>query len=359
MNYIGSKYTLLPFLDRCVSEVTANNANIRRFCDIFAGTGAVGRYFKSKGYQVTANDLQYYSYVLNRQYVGNHSLLMFRALEDEIPAVKNVLFDEMRAAKVCEYLDLIEPVEGFIYRNYCKGHHADNEDYRLYFTNENGSKCDAIRMKIERWREEGRVTEDEYFFLLATLIENIDKVANTASVYGAFLKKIKKSAAKPLVMKPAEMVYGEQRHFVFNEDANELARRLHTDILYMDPPYNHRQYSGNYHLLETIARYDNPVIKGKTGMRVEAQKSDYCSRTKVKESFRQLIECVDARYIFLSYNNEGLMTFDEIRDIMSVRGRYGCFEQRYNRFKADRESETRHIVADSTTEYVHYVCCEF
>lgn len=358
MNYIGSKQTLLPFLEQCVDKVTAGDNQVKSFCDLFAGTGAVGKFFKSKGYQVTANDLQYYSYVLNRHYIGNHTVLKFKGLEDEIPAIKDVLFEEMKGAKVCEWLDLLEPVEGFIFQNYCKGHHRDNEDFRLYFSDKNGGKCDAIRMKIEEWRKEGKVNEDEYFFLLATLIENIDKVANTASVYGAFLKKIKKSAAKSMVMKPAEMVYNNQEHYVFNEDANELAKRLHTDILYMDPPYNHRQYSGNYHLLETIARYDCPEITGKTGMRkCDDQKSDYCSRSKVKEVFRNLIETVDARYIFLSYNNEGLMSFDDIREVMSERGEYGCFEQKYNRFKADKESESRHITADFTKEYVHYVKC--
>ena len=358
MNYIGSKQRLLPFLDRCITEVTATDNSIHRFCDIFAGTGVVGKFFKKKGYQIIANDIQYYSFVLNRQYIGNNSVLCFEGLKDIIPEISNVFSDDMKYSVICEWLDLLKPVEGYIFQNYCKGHHQEGEDYRLYFSDENGGKCDAIRMKIEQWRKEGKVTEDEYFFLLATLIENIDKVANTASVYGAFLKKIKKSAAKPMVMKPAEMVYNDQEHFVYNEDANLLAKRIHTDILYMDPPYNHRQYSGNYHLLETIARYDNPQISGKTGMRdCGDQKSDYCSRSKVKEAFRELIMSVDARYIFLSYNNEGLMSFDDIREVMSARGEYGCFEQKYNRFKADKESASRHIAADSTTEYVHYVRC--
>lgn len=358
MNYIGSKHTLLPFIDECVNKVIVGDNQVETFCDIFAGTGAVGKYFKTKGYQIIANDIQYYSYVLNRQYIGNHSVLMFDGLKDEIPSLKEVMNDETRGSEVCSYLDTLDPIEGFIYRNYCKGHHSDDDEYRLYFTDENGGKCDAIRTKIERWHNEGKITEDEFFFLLATLIENIDKVANTASVYGAFLKKIKKSAAKQMVMRPAEMVYNAQEHLVLNMDANELAKRLHTDILYMDPPYNHRQYSSNYHLLETIARYDAPQISGKTGVRRYGnQKSDYCSRAKVKQSFRQLIETVDARYIFLSYNNEGLMSFDEIREIMSVRGEYGCFQRTYNRFKADKESVTRRIAADSTVEYLHYVKC--
>ena len=356
MNYIGSKHTLLPFLERSITLVAGPYRDGQTFCDLFAGTGAVGRHFKRIGYQVTANDLQYYSYVLNRQYIGNHTILMFHGLEEEIPQIRDVLFDNMRGAKVCEYLNFLKPIEGFVYQNYCKGRHQDGEDYRLYFSDDNGGRCDAIRQKIEQWRGEGKLTEGEYFFLLATLIEGIDRVANTASVYGAFLKRLKRSAQKPLTMKPAEMIYNGQEHYVYNEDANQLARHLHVDILYLDPPYNQRQYSANYHLLETIALYDSPQITGKTGMRdYSGQRSQYCSRSSVKEAFRQLIQEVDAHYIFLSYNNEGLMTFDDIRSIMEERGRYGCFKQEYGRFKADNESDTRHIAGDKTTEYIHYI----
>ena len=356
MNYIGSKYSLLPFLDECISRVAGDYTQPTVLCDLFAGTGAVGKYFKKKGFQIIANDLQYYSYVLNRQYIANHTILYFKGLEDIIPMIKNAMFDEMRAIIVCQYLDNLKPLKGFIYNQYCKGDHKDDEDYRLYFSNENGEKCDAIRTCIEQWHSAQKITEEEYYFLLATLIENIDKVANTASVYGAFLKKLKKSALKTFTMNPAEMILNDQNHAVFNGDDNKVIRNIHTDILYLDPPYNQRQYSANYHILETIARYDKPQIIGKTGMRnYKEQKSEYCIKRKVIEAFDDLIQHADAKYIFLSYNNEGLMSFDDIKKIMSKRGEYGFFEQRYNRFKADKESSIRHIKSNFTTEFVHYV----
>jgi adenine-specific DNA-methyltransferase len=129
------------------------------------------------------------------------------------------------------------------------------------------------------------------------------------------------------------------------------------DILYLDPPYNHRQYATNYHLLETVARYDDPKIHGKTGLRdYEKQKSVYCSRIQVKKAFSDLISKAKAKYIFLSYNNEGLMTANDVKEIMSSRGEYGYFTKKYNRFKADK-SENRNFSADKTTEYLHYVIC--
>lgn len=354
MNYIGSKYSLLPFLDECISKVVGINQESRVFCDMFSGTAVVGKYFKKKGFRIIANDLQYYSYVLSKQYIGNNEELKFDGIADEIKEFQST----NRIECVCQYLDSLDLVEGFVFNNFCKGNHSENEEYRLYFSDYNGKKCDAIRQKIESWHRKRSITDNEYYVLLATLIENIDKVANTASVYGAFLKKMKSSASKNFVMKPVEMIYDNKEHCVYNEDANELIRKIKTDILYLDPPYNQRQYSANYHVLETIARYDNPILKGKTGMRdYSSQKSNYCNKRKVIETFDDLIENANAKYIFLSYNNEGLMSFNDIKNIMSKRGEYGCFEKQYNRFKADNQSQIRHIKADYTTEYLHYVVC--
>jgi len=234
----------------------------------------------------------------------------------------------------------------------------NQEFQRQYFSDENGKRCDAIRTEIEKWKKEKLITDNEYYFLLATLIETIDKRANTASVYGAFLKQLKKTAQTPFVLKPAELIINDQEHQVFNEDINELASKIEGDILYLDPPYNHRQYATNYHLLETVAKYDNPKIHGKTGLReYENQKSLYCSRTKVKKAFADLVSKAKVKYIFLSYNNEGLMTLDDIKEIMSLKGKYGHFTKDYNRFKADK-TENRDFKATKTVEYLHYVVCE-
>jgi adenine-specific DNA-methyltransferase len=194
--------------------------------------------------------------------------------------------------------------------------------------------------------------------LLASLIETIDKYANTASVYGAYLKKLKKTAQKNIVLKPAELIINDKDHKVFNEDINQLIQKIEGDILYLDPPYNQRQYATNYHLLETIAKYDNPKIHGKTGLRnYESQKSVYCSRSKVKTAFRNIITNAKVKYIFLSYNNEGLMTVNDIKKIMSLRGKYGYFTKPHSRFKADK-NENRDYSADKTMEYLHYVVCD-
>jgi len=354
VNYIGSKLSLLEFLEESINKVVDKNCN--SFCDLFAGTGIVGSYFKRKGYKIIANDIQYYSYVLNRHYIGNHKELSFSKLIKEIPSLKGIK-PEKRRLSACDHLSNLRGKKGFIYRNYCVGGTKYNNEERQYFSDENGMKCDAVRQKIETWKDKNLISSDEYYFLVTSLIESIDKYANTASVYGAFLKSLKKSAQNVLTVKPAELIINDQRHRVFNEDTNLLSKKINGDILYLDPPYNHRQYATNYHLLETIARYDKPKIHGKTGLRdYQNQKSLYCSRSRVKKAFRDLVLNAKAKYIFLSYNNEGLMSLKDIEEIMSLRGNYGFFTKKYNRFKADKD-ENREYSANKTLEYLHYVVC--
>ncbi|TAL58688.1 MAG: modification methylase [Bacteroidetes bacterium] len=354
MNYIGSKLSLLEFLEESINKIVDKNCST--FCDLFAGTGIVGSYFKNRGFNIIANDIQYYSYVLNRHYVGNHRELTFLGLIKQIPELNNTRIID-RKIFVCDHLSNLKGIKGFIYKNYCLEGTKNNKEQRQYFSDENGSKCDAIRNKIEDWKKDLLITDDEYYFLLTTLLESIDKYANTASVYGAFLKKLKSTAIKPLLLKPASLILNDQEHRVYNEDVNALIKNISGDILYLDPPYNQRQYSTNYHLLETIAKYDNPIIHGKTGLReYESQKSLYCSKTKVINTFNDLIMNSKMRYIFLSYNNEGLMTSGEIKKIMNQRGRYGCFTKEYSRFKADK-SENRNYSAAKTMECLHYVIC--
>lgn len=330
MNYIGSKYSLIDFIVSSIESVVGNDsANGKVFADLFAGTGIVGATFKRMGYKVIANDIQYYSFVLNKHYIEN-----------------NQHFNVERFS----YLNNIEGKEGFIFKNYCAGSGSG----RNYFTDENGKKCDAIRQEIESLRLNGEISENEYYFLLASLIESIDKYANTASVYGAFLKHIKKSAQKTFELEFLPIIEGENNGIVYNKDVNELIREIEGDVLYLDPPYNTRQYCANYHLLETIARYDNPIIIGKTGLRKDDDlKSKYCSKRTVEEVFEDLIVNAKFNYIFLSYNNEGLMNLETIRCIMEKYGEYRLFtKENYKRFRADKKDNRNHK-ADSTIEYLH------
>lgn len=271
--------------------------------DIFVGI--VGRNFKKDVKKVISNDMEFYSFVLNKNYIENHQPLDFYSYIEE--------------------LNNLEGKEGFIFNEYSE----NGKSNRLYFSENNGKKIDAIRQKVEVWKNEKSITEKVYFFLLASLLESADKVANTASVYGAFLKHIKKTAQKDLILEPAIFTLNDNEHEVFNEDSNTLIKKIEGDILYLDPPYNAREYGANYHLLNTIAKYDKFEPKGKTGLR-DYGKSNFCKKGKVENSFEELIKNSEFQYIFLSYNNEGLMSSSTIQNILSKYGRYDLFTTDYH-----------------------------
>ncbi|RRQ46123.1 DNA adenine methylase [Chryseobacterium sp. SC28] len=329
MNYIGSKNKLSDFIKQTVYEVVDKDLSNKTFCDLFAGTGIVGRHFKSETKKVISNDFEFYSYVLNRNYIGNHQNFDYEDLINE--------------------LNSLEGKSGFI----CDEYSENGKSERLYFSEENGKKIDAVRQKIEEWKISGKITEDQYYFLLCSLLKAADKVANTASVYGAYLKQIKKSAQKKLEIVPSVFEFTENSHDVYNEDSNSLIQKIAGDILYLDPPYNARQYGANYHLLNTIAKYDNFSPKGKTGLR-DYQKSKYCSKPEVLKTFEDLIKNAKFRHIFLSYNNEGLMADSDIKKILSKFGKYDIFTTEYQRFRADKEDNRNHK-ASKTTEFLYYL----
>ncbi|MFA6137862.1 MAG: DNA adenine methylase [Sulfurimonas sp.] len=329
MNYIGSKQKLASFLKDEITKVTGADLSQKVFCDIFAGTGIVGRTFKKDVKKVISNDLEDYSFVLNKNYIGNS--VAIENCEDFI-----------------NELNTLKPIDsGFIYQNYCLGSGSE----RQYFSDGNGRRIDAMRTKIREWREQNRIDENLYYFLLASLLESADKVANTASVYAAYLKHVKKSAQKDLVLASAHFELHANPHEVFNSDSNELIKEIEGDILYLDPPYNQRQYSANYHLLNTISLYDNFEPKGKTGLR-EYNRSNYSKKNEVHASFEELIKNAKFQYIFLSYNNEGLMSEEDVKRIMSKYGKYDLQTKEYQRFKADKTENRKHI-ADRTYEYLH------
>lgn len=329
MNYIGSKYSLMDYLHETIHNVTGfNDGDNYIFADLFAGTGVVGAYYKSLGCNVISNDIQYYSYSIIKHYIENNN-----------ENIQKDLFD---------YFNSLPGIEGFVYKNYCAGSGSG----RNYFTDENGKKCDAIRTELERMYKQNEIDVHTYYFYLGSLINSIDKYANTASVYGAFLKHIKKSAQKQFVLEPLQIIDGPLGQ-VFNDNINNVIKNIEGDVLYLDPPYNARQYCSNYHVLETIARYDNPVLSGMTGLRdSKEQKSEFCSSKTVEKAFDELIANAQFEYIFLSYNNEGLMSLETIKNIMSKYGEYSVYTKGYKRFKADKD-ENRNTGGNETIEYLH------
>ena len=310
MRFIGCKENLLDFIETFVKQKDIRG-NI--FCDLFAGTGSVAKHFKKLGYKIISSDLLFFSYVLQKVYVEQNQYPKFAKLLKylKINPVEETLFtsDSQNANEIIKHLNNLEGVEGFIYKNYSPEGTRGQTYFRKYFTGDNSTRIDAIREKIEEWGKSNLINEQEYYFLLASLVEAVPFVANISGTYSAFLKEWDKRAFKKLTLEVPEIIKSNETHKVYHEDGSKVLDQVKgIDILYLDPPYNERQYAPNYHILETIAKWDNPQIKGITGMRpYENQKSEFCnSKTGVK-ALGEIIKKGNFKHLLLSYNDDGIM----------------------------------------------------
>lgn len=373
MNYIGSKYSLLSEIQQILSEGRVPTDGIA--ADLFAGTGSVAQLLKMRGHIVYANDWQRYSYHTNVALVELDEVPSFSGLLRDanwrnatsiapsrgIPCYsltsREGLFCDGPAKRVLDYLDALPGSEGVFYDAYCEGGSAG----RLYFSCPNGRRIQAIRDTIAHWAAAGLVSNREESWLIAGLIEAADRVANTASVYGAHLKHVKRSALRPLQMValiPAVGIALSGEHKVTCSDSEVFLEGLEgeTTLVYIDPPYNARQYCSNYHILETIARWDlhSFTPRGRTGLRpVGWQRSQYCSVRTVESAFRRLFSLLRSDYVLFSYNNEGLLSKEELEAIFHDHCESVLFgEVGFRRFRADIDREGRVYRGDETREFL-------
>lgn len=324
MRFIGGKTLIIPYIIELIKEKIID---VKSISDVFAGSGVVSREFKNLGYDVISNDLMYFSYVLLRGTVGINSKLEFKNLNisNPIEHLNNLNLENMN-------LDL---ENCFIYQNFSP------KGGRMYFTVENALKIDLIRVQIENWYNDSLINEDEYFYLLTCLIEAVPFVSNITGVYGAYLKHWDKRALNNLELKNVDLSINNSVGQAFNEDSNKLIENIKTDLAYFDPPYNQRQYLPNYHVLETIAKYDSPKIKGVTGLRdYSEQKSDYCKKDSVFNAFEDLIKNTNSRHIILSYNTEGLLSHDEIISILEKYGKKNTVDYKFIDYKRYKNAQT-------------------
>lgn len=340
MRYIGNKTSLLNNINQVIMENC--NGTEKTFCDIFSGTASVARFFKNK-YEIISNDILYFSYVLQKATIKNN----------EIPKFENVK-NKINNDNILEFLETskIENTEDntFIYNNYSPNDNCE----RMYLTSENAKRIDYVRNTIEQWKNKNWINENEYFYLIASLIEGIPFVSNITGTYGAYLKNWDKRALKKFEMIRLNVIDNGRENQCYSENANELIKKITGDILYIDPPYNSRQYLPNYHLLETIARYDNPKINGKTGIRdYNEEKSKYCIKSKVYDELEELISNANFKHIIMSYNQDGILKKEEIENILKKYGNkdtYKLYEIPYKQYQNKlTEKLEKHY------EYIFYI----
>lgn len=331
MRFIGNKTQLLEnikgVIDKHVTGATT-------FCDIFSGTASVARYFK-QWYEVYSNDLLYFSYCLQRGTVENPRRPQFTELSLNTGIIDPIKYFNTMPTKAMEWLS---QEKRFFQNNYSP------EGGRMYITDSNALRIDFSRNMVEEWHNQGFLSDDEYFYLVACIIEGIPFVSNIAGTYGAFSKIWDKRSNKLFVLVDLPVFYNGRDNKSYNKDGASLLQDISGDILYIDPPYNERQYLPNYHVLETAAKYDFPILRGVTGQRpYEQNRSDFCSKRTVVSAFDTLLGNAKFKHILLSYNTDGIMTIEEIEATMKKHGIANTFEINYipyRRFKS-RSDVTR------------------
>ncbi len=339
MRYIGNKENIL---ENIYSILQSNNVSGKTFFDFFAGTTNVGRFFKSKKYQIFSSDILYLSYCLQKAYIENNEEPKFENLINNLPKQNSENLFQNPLEIVESYLTSLEGVEGFIYKNYTPSGTKELQQPRMYFIDENGKKIDAIRQQIENWKNEDLISESEYFILLTCLIETIGFYSNIAGVYAAFHKHWDFRALRPLELRTIQFVDNGKKNIVYNDDSMNLLDKIDVDILYLDPPYNERQYAPNYHILETIAKYDEPQLRGVTGMRdYSSQKSRFCNSTTALEDLDEIAKTAKYKFLVLSYNSEGIMPSEKIIETLKQYGSVKLEQFENARFKSNNNGLAR------------------
>ncbi len=304
MRFIGSKANLIDEIHVVVNKQSQNSTS---FCDLFAGTGIVGRSFK-KSHKIISNDLLYFSFVINSAYIGLKNSPTFKSAKKEL-GIHPIDFLNDLSVNTRTLSD-----KDFITCNYSPA--GDNK--RCYLTVENALHIDRARQLLDQWLDSGLISKGEFFYLLASLIEEVPSVSNIAGTYGAYLKEWDKRAFNRIQLNKLEIVESVHPNKIYNMDANKLITKISGEVLYIDTPYNGRQYSSNYHLLETVAKYDDPEIKGVTGLRADRSgESDYCRKGKVYDSFDHLFKNANFETIVVSYSSDGLLGEDDLTNLLT------------------------------------------
>lgn len=325
MRYYGCKTKLLNYIEDVVGSLPLRKGAI--IFDIFSGTSAVSQHFKKLGYTLYSNDFLEFAYALAYCYIQINNKPKFITLRKH---VKNILIAE----DVIKHLNRITPKISFITKNYS----PYKRNHRQYLSTPNAKKVDAIRSKIEKWKRNKWISKAEYYYLITALIEAINLVSNVTGTYAAYLKSWDARALKPLKMSPPKILKSKNKNLALHGDANKLVSRYKVDVLYLDPPYNARQFASNYFFLELVAEgwFNNkPKIYGRSGMRpYNHQKSSYSISKKAAEVLSDLIVKARAKYIILSYNDEGIIPLNRIRKILATRGRVREFITEHKRYRA-------------------------
>lgn len=312
--YLGNKYSLLPFIKDVVKE---HCSDVEVFADLFTGTGSVASAFQSS--TLITNDILYSNYIASLAWFGSQD------------------YDEDKIIDIIVKFNSSEAKQD----NYMSKNFSDT-----FFSAADCRKIGYIRESIERLYKGKEVNERERALLITSLLYAMDKIAQTCGHYDAYRQNAVFDKHLELCV-PKAPHDNNPRNLIYNQDINVLAPNIKADVVYLDPPYNSRQYCDAYHLLENVARWKKPPVEGVARKMDRSNlKSDYCTK-KASFAFESLISSINARYILLSYNNmenkgndrsNAKITDDDIIRILSNKGDLSIYTQNYKSFTTGKSN---------------------
>lgn len=319
MRFIGNKELITSEIIDLLEQKGLTGSQLTLF-DAFCGTGAVSDAAKNI-FNIVANDTLRWCAIYTKGRV----------------CANDCYFDTLGFDPFDYFNSNNNRVEGFFFKNYSPG-----ESQRMYFTPENAGRIDYFRTTIEEWIQSNLINENEYAYLLASLIESVSVVSNTAGVYGAFLKHWDPRATKDIVFKQVDSNNSSHLSVEFlNSKIEDIISEIDCDILYLDPPYTQNQYGTQYHLLETLVLYDNPSISEITGSRSTCtMRSDWSKEYKAHILFDKVLAKTKAKYVIFSYSQDGFLSKHFIEASLKRYGKPGAYVckkisyRKYTNFKS-------------------------
>ena len=314
--YIGNKYKLIEW----IFSILDKECEGKSFTDIFAGTGVVAAVASKHYDEIILNDFLFSNEAIYKAFFGNGNWIPEK-INSIIKDYNNINGEDLE--------------DNYFSRNFGG----------KYFSINSAKVIGFVRENIEG--NKGNLTEREYNMLISSLLYSIDKIANTVGHYDAYFKK--EFVEDNFFMRPIDPI-DVRTVSIFREDANTLAKKVKTDIIYIDPPYNSRQYSRFYHVLETLTLWDKPRLHGVALKPEPENMSDYC-RVVAKDRFAELVNDISAKYLVVSYNNtydsksnssKNKITLEEINNILRQRGQTKVFEKEYRHFNAGNTDFNNH-----------------
>jgi adenine-specific DNA-methyltransferase len=330
INYIGSKKSLFEYLYQVMKRHVKFTPQTV-FGDAFTGTGIVAQSIRDRDECRTIScDTERYSWLIQT-------------------AMMNLAY----TTSIQNWLNWLNTLpthtDGWVTRTYSP------RGGRMFFTEENALRFDTIRSALESLRLNQQVSENEYWFILASLTVSMDKVANVSCVYGAYLKTFKKSALERLVLRPIHTETERVDHHTIYHSSVMDVEWSKCDIVYLDPPYNQRQYGANYFVLNALIDYDSKaVVYGKTGL-IDYYKSPFSQKGSCLRAFGQLLDRLQkVPVIVLSYNNEGIVSREDLETLLVQYGKVVLYIRQYKKFKSQQR-----VLNDTVDEYVWVIETKF